>query len=83
MMHPLLLQVCLSLLNDDPDFCGAWAPSLSVVQVKMTLGGSKGGTFGGKNWLPQQLSFCAQILRGIQDLLNDPNLDSAAQVGAL
>ena len=26
-------QVCLSILNDDPDLGGAWAPSLTVCQV--------------------------------------------------
>lgn len=25
--------VCLSILNDDPDLCGDWAPSLSLKQI--------------------------------------------------
>ena len=32
--EPLFLsQVCLSILNDDPDLGGSWAPSLTVQQV--------------------------------------------------
>ena len=37
--HPM--QVCLSILNDDRDLGGDWAPSLTVVQVRV-----------GEDWAP-------------------------------
>eukprot|EP00195_Chlamydomonas_chlamydogama_P009417 CAMPEP_0202890994 /NCGR_PEP_ID=MMETSP1392-20130828/1207_1 /ASSEMBLY_ACC=CAM_ASM_000868 /TAXON_ID=225041 /ORGANISM="Chlamydomonas chlamydogama, Strain SAG 11-48b" /LENGTH=163 /DNA_ID=CAMNT_0049574655 /DNA_START=140 /DNA_END=631 /DNA_ORIENTATION=+ len=53
-VHPNVFpegKVCLSILNDDHELGGQWAPSISV----------------------------KQILTGIQELLNDPNLYSPAQ----
>ncbi|GFR41282.1 hypothetical protein Agub_g1795 [Astrephomene gubernaculifera] len=44
-------EVCLSLLNNDADLGGQWAPSISITQ----------------------------ILQGIQELLNNPNIYSPAQ----
>ncbi|MEW5303544.1 MAG: hypothetical protein WDW36_006225 [Sanguina aurantia] len=30
-------QVCLSILNDDPDMCGAWKASISIKEVLLGL----------------------------------------------
>jgi ubiquitin-protein ligase len=70
---PHFFQVCLSILNDDPDLGGAWAPSLTVQQVSIH------SAFFCRHLCPSFSLLLTQVLLGVQELLAEPNIHSPAQ----
>lgn len=69
-------HVCLDILQDDEDMGGKWAPSISMKQVRLNTTRVRCSGLS----VPRPPARWLQVLLGLQELLDNPNERSPAQV---